>query len=243
MADNDNRESLMESLLQCIGWPNTPSRARLRRSRDLYDLIPDGGESRGESGHFSTCVQNARFGEWAGDEFEQLRDQESGILVYHLMADVATMGDSDDAIGLAVSGGPCAGGKALFGRLHRDPQWMGLEPMLGMLEGLAVQVFPSEGYRDRPGSAVAALPGSLRHRGNPGPFPQGVASTLKKLLEGHGAVPADLGVIPIGDAQGESIGFGVVTPFPQGQVCRRQHDLNTYDVTPSVARSSATSQS
>ena len=65
MADADE-QALMESLLECTGWTNTPSKARLRRSRDLYNLIPEGGESRGEAAHFATCVQNAPVRERGG---------------------------------------------------------------------------------------------------------------------------------------------------------------------------------
>ena len=188
MADNDNHHPLMESLLLCIGWPNTPGRPRLRRSLDLYYRIPDGG-ARGDSVHFSTCVQNARFGEWAGDLFQELMEQESGVSDYDLMAKVAAMGDSNDAIGLVVSGGTSEGGQTLFGRLHRDPQWMGLAPLLGTIEGLEARVFPAQVYRERPGVVVVAPHGSFGNRRDTGPFPPGPASTLKKLLEGHGAVP------------------------------------------------------
>ena len=188
MADNDNHQTLVDSLLLCIGWPNTPSRARLRRSHELYDRIPEGGE-RGDSVHFSACVQNARFGEWAGDLFKESMEQESGGSVHDLMAMFAAMGDSNDAIGLVVSGGTSEVGQTLFGRLHREPDWMGLEPLLGTIEGLEARVFPSQACRELPGVVVAAPPGSLRHVGDPGPFPPGSASTLKRLLEGHGAVP------------------------------------------------------
>ena len=188
MADVDD-QTLMESLLECTGWPNTPSEARLRRSRDLYNLIPGGGESRGEAAHFATSVQNARFGELAEEEFQIFKKPRSDSLAYHLMADVAAEGDCSVAVGLAVSDGTSEGNSPLFGRLHRDPQWMGLQPLLGMLNGLDVQVFPSDVYQDRPGSVVAGPQGSLKHRGESGPFPPGEASILKTLLEKHGAVP------------------------------------------------------
>ena len=188
MADADD-QALMESLLGCTGWPNTPSKARLRRSRDLYNLIPEGRQSRGEAAYFATCVQNARFGNVAGAEFQTFTNRDSDILVPHLMADVAAEGDSSDAIGLAVSDGISEGNNPRFGGIHRDSQWMGLQPLLGMLKGKEAWVFPSNVYRDRPGSVVAGLPGSLKHRGEPGPFPPGEASILKTLLEKHGAVP------------------------------------------------------
>ena len=188
MADADE-QALMESLLECTGWTNTPSKARLRHSRDLYNLIPEGGESRGEAAHFATCVQNARFGNVAGEEFQTFTNRDSDILAPHLMADVAAEGDSSDAIGLAVSDGISEGNNPRFGGLHRDSQWMGLQPLLGMLKGKEAWVFPSNVYRDRPGSVVAGLPGSLKHRGEPGPFPPGEASILKTLLEKYGAVP------------------------------------------------------
>ena len=105
------------------------------------------------------------------------------------MADVAAEGDCSVAIGLAVSDGTSEGNRPHFGRLHRDPQWMGLQPLLGMLNGLEASTFPSDLYRDRPGSVVAVPPGSLKHRGEPGPFPPGEATLLKTLLEKHGAVP------------------------------------------------------
>ena len=91
-----------------------------------------------------------------------------------------------------------------MGRLHRDSQWMGLEPLLGTIEGLEARVFPSQGYRERPGVVVATPLGNLRHRGDTGPFPPGPASTLKKLLEGHGAVP-----IWVPDHDAEDSGDGV----------------------------------
>ena len=188
MADVDD-QALMESLLECTDWSSTPSKARLRRSRDLRNLIPEGGESRGEAAHFATCVQNTRFGELAEEEFQTFKKPGSDSLVYHLMADVAAEGDCSVAIGLAVSNGTSEGNRPFFGRLHRDPQWMGLQPLLGMLKGLDAQVFPSDVYQDRPGSVFAGPPGSLRHRGEPGPFPPGEASILKTLLEKHGAVP------------------------------------------------------
>ena len=188
MSDADD-QALMESLLECTGWPNTPSKARLRRSRDLHNLIPEGGENRGEATHFATCVQNARFGELGEEEFQIFKKPGSESLVYQLMADVAAEGDCSVAIGLAVSDGTSEGNRPLFGRLHRDPQWMGLQPLMGMLQGLESWIFPSDLYRDRPGSVVAGSPGSLKHRGEPGPFPPGEASLLKTLLEKHGAVP------------------------------------------------------
>ena len=188
MADADD-QALMESLLECTGWPNTPSEARLRRSRDLRNLIAEGRESRGEAAHFATCVENARFGNVAGEEFQTFTNRDSDILAPHLMADVAAGGDSSDAIGLAVSDGISEGNNPRFGGLHRDSQWMGLQPLLGMLKGMDAWIFPSNVYRNRPGSVVAGPPGSLKHRGELGPFPPGEASVLKVLLEKHGAVP------------------------------------------------------
>ena len=81
--------------------------------------------------HFATCLQTAQFGEVAEEEFQAFTNRESDISVYHLMADIAAGSDSSDAIGLAVS----EGNRPRFGRLHRDSQWMGLEPLLGMLKG------------------------------------------------------------------------------------------------------------
>ena len=126
------------------------------------------GESRGEAAHFATCVQNARFGNLAGAEFQTFTNRDSDILAPHLMADVAAEGDSSDAIGLAVSDGISEGNNPRFGGLHRDSQWMGLQPLLGMLKGKEAWVFPSNVYRDRRGSVVAGPPGSLKHRGVPG---------------------------------------------------------------------------
>ena len=39
-----------------------------------------GGESRGEAAHFATCVQNARFGNLAGEEFQTFTNRDSDIL-------------------------------------------------------------------------------------------------------------------------------------------------------------------
>ena len=188
MADNDNHQRLTESLLLCTSWPNTPSRARLRRARELYALSRDPAE-KGESFHFSTCVENAGFGEWASRYFRALKEMAPGAMTYNLLVEAAAMGNSDDTIGLAVSGGSSELGQPLFGRLHRDPQWMGLEPLLETIKGLEARVYPHQGYQDRPEVVVAAPPGSPGYPGDPEPFPPGTASTLKKLLESHAATP------------------------------------------------------
>lgn len=194
---------------EMLEWPGTPGRERLLRARDLLEertgkfietagLGPWQPDEREDSAraiadlpHATIVEENVAFGLWAirffGETIDGSTDPEVRLAA---MSEAARQGCCTYAIGLAASGrhDPVSRRTAFgFARLPRDPDWMGLVPMLEMTRGSVVLVRGAMDAPDRPAIAVC-LPtfGTLW---TPMPFPPGEAQQLKRVLEFHGALP------------------------------------------------------
>ena len=178
-------------------WPNTPSSERyIRAKRTLQRQMHGGGKSQGpgenpDMEQVASIAETTMFGEWAIMQMADLRVKE-WHQDYRTMETFARVGDTRETIGMGINidAEENTPEKAMgLTRLQRDPEWMGLNPILRELKDCQAMVLESQTEPGKPGIVMASInghPEAPELEGATGEFPPGEASILKKLMEWHG---------------------------------------------------------
>ena len=207
MATSRQEEGDPEWMLE---WPATPGRERYRAARDIIEqcdprlanVIDTSAEGPEEREKILQAIDDMRtvqelenvqdYRLWATRTFLQQAGLSPGREYLGILLQIALQGCSRTFVGMAAASTQgAAPGNMTYGftRLHRDPEWMGLDLLLENCGGLAVLVYQDPEQPGEPG-AVVAVPPELIPRDDPaaGPMPAGgTAAVLSNIVRWHGA--------------------------------------------------------
>lgn len=183
-------------------WPNTPGTTAFGRAlkahQQLYNAQPCQHshlalEDFALAEQYDLLLEATRFRTWALEAFHR----ESAITpperYVPLMLKLAIGACTEDTIGVAIAEKTDQGpGLYTFTQLLKHPHWMGLDPSLPKIKGLKAVIF--QVTPGTPGFIIALPPRDINAK-RQRPFPPGLPTILRDLLDWHGAQPVWSNVI------------------------------------------------
>ena len=174
-------------------WPGTPGN---RRFREAMRRVREGRAGEGDAATLRKILETPEYREWAQSSVQELTlARRHGLITDCAIEEITTRGSDEDFVGLSIMTDTGGGGAAAprdfrlnirFTRLSRDPQWMGLDGWLPLLEGLRVEIL--EGTDPGEPGAVVSVPASLPpYPHGTSEIPPGQPSRMAEIARWHGA--------------------------------------------------------
>ena len=180
----------MTSIWNTMDWPGTPGRTRLRTAQI------DSNQDRSDAGILRAILETPLYRQWAQERMQERMDEGGGNLNRYALEEIVHRGSDPDFIGMAIlipdpdnrpatPWDPETGIR--FTRLHRDPDWMGMDELLPLLRGLRLEIHDSDWAPGCPGAAFAVPQDFPMRREPAGEPPAGEAECLAGIARWHGA--------------------------------------------------------
>ena len=168
---------------EMYGWPGTISPRRLRKA---LDAVRDGTPGEQRNRRVQADVKQLLNAHEANILSSQ-EPEESEAPGWEDLVLMARAGDTGLSIGgIMVWKETVTEERSIF-RLLRHPEWMGLNRIMPLMEGMKVMVFESHHLAGRPGLILAETKWDEFERASGGEMPPGEPAFLGRILEWHGA--------------------------------------------------------
>ena len=189
-------------------WPGTPGEARIALAEKLIDDDPQGADTYREgdpltenavapertyrdAGMVLGLAEMFLFGLWSEQEIERLHNAEQLENGAQLL-DIAEEGSNDRFIGMVIETPPEKGREEEGNRyvitiLHRDPEWVGLNPYMSDCQGLELHLLGEWENGNGP-RVIAAVPPGVLNMEERTSEPHGeLVRAIREVAAWHGA--------------------------------------------------------